>query len=88
MRIRNMSDGRCPEDEIDGVRLDRPDFRIIDGGSIQLLEPLTDTAREWVDENIGADNGYQPYYPTVVVERRYLPPVLEGILGDGLSLGT
>ncbi len=62
------------------------DFEIRDEGSIILLRPLTDAARIWVDENIGRDNGYQPTYPTVVVEPRYIQPILDGLQAEGYTV--
>lgn len=64
----------------------QPDFTLSGGGTIYLLAPNTDAAREWVEENIGKDNGYQPYYPTVTIEHRYVGPITEGILDDGLTI--
>ena len=61
----------------------RPDFVVENHGSIFLLRPLTPTARSWVEEHIG-DNGYQPYYPTVVVEHRYIFSILDAIKRSGL----
>jgi hypothetical protein len=63
----------------------RSDVEIEDGGSVVLLRPLTPEAVVWVNENIGQDNGYQPYWPVVVVERRYVPDILEGMQADGLT---
>lgn len=62
------------------------DFNIINSGSIVMIAPLTDAAREWVDEHIGEDNGYQPYYPTFIAEPRYVYEIIEGIVDDGLSV--
>jgi hypothetical protein len=53
-----------------GTRAPQADVVVENHGSIYLFRPLSDSARTWVDEYIGADNGYQPYYPTVVVEHR------------------
>lgn len=50
-----------------------------------VTDPADILARAWVDENIGKDNGFQPYYPTVIIEPRYLEAILEGIEGDGLD---
>lgn len=61
-----------------------PDFRFENHFSICLLHPLTDAAREWVDEHIGADNGYQPQYPSILLEPRFCAAVLEGIAESGL----
>jgi hypothetical protein len=60
------------------------DFLLEDHGSIILLVPVTAGAREWVDAHIRADNGYQPLWPTVTIEGRYVHPILEGIQEDGL----
>ena len=62
----------------------KPDLRLEDHGSICLLRPLTALAEDWVADNIGRDNGYQPYWPTVLIEPRYVAEILEGAIGDGL----
>ena len=63
-----------------------PDFEVQNHGSIFLLIPQTISARIWIDDHIGRDNGYQPYYPTVVVEHRYIGAIAEGIVADGLEV--
>lgn len=63
-----------------------PDFSVENHGSIFLLRPETDAAHEWIDEHINPDNGYQPYWPTVVVEPRYVGAIVEGIQADGLAV--
>lgn len=62
------------------------DFTIRDEGSILLLTPHTEPARDWINEHIGRDNGYQPYFPTIVIERRYVEPILGGIRESGLEV--
>ena len=66
--------------------LSKPDFQIENHGSIFLVRPLNPNAQTWVDEHIGFDNGFQPYYPTVVVEHRYIGAIAEGIIADGLVI--
>jgi hypothetical protein len=61
----------------------QPDFVAENHGSIFLLRPLTPAAKAWVEEHIG-DNGYQPYYPTVVVEHRFIADIVHGAQADGL----
>jgi hypothetical protein len=61
------------------------DFHLEDHGSIVLLRPVSAGAREWADMYIGEDNGYQPLWPTVTIEGRYVHSILEGIREDGLS---
>ena len=60
------------------------DFRVEYHGSICLVVPLSRRGCAWINKNIGADNGYQPYYPTVILEPRYLDDVLGGIRKFGL----
>jgi len=62
------------------------DFRFENHFSICLLHPLTDYARAWVDEHIGQDNGWQPQYPSVILEPRFCAAVLEGIANAGLAV--
>ena len=61
------------------------DFVLSGGGSIFLLKPVTDEAREWVEENVSRE-GFQPYWPMVCVEWRYLDALLDGIDGMGLTV--
>lgn len=64
----------------------RPDFSARDEGSLILLTPLSTSTHEFVEEKIGSANGFQPYWPTVVIEKRYFSDIAEGILADGLVL--
>ena len=60
------------------------DFHCENHGTIFLLRPLTPSATSWLEEHIGQENGYQPYFPTVVVEHRYIADIVAGIQNDGL----
>ena len=60
------------------------DFTITDSGSIMLLKPETDAARAWTDEHIGDEA--QWFCRAVVVEPRYMQPIIDGIEGDGLTV--
>jgi hypothetical protein len=62
------------------------DFVVENHGSIFLLKPLTPSATSWIEEHIGQDNGYQPYFPTIVVEHRFIADIVAGIQGDGLAV--
>ena len=62
------------------------DITVTNGGSIILLRPETPAALAWVEEHIGQDNGYQPYWPTIVCEARYAGDVVEGMIADGLKV--
>ena len=63
-----------------------PDFLVENHGSIFLLIPLNDSAHAWVDEHIGSDNGFQPYWPTALVEHRFIADIVQGIQNDGLAV--
>ena len=62
------------------------DFEITGGGSVYLLNPVSEAAKIWVEENIGQDNGFQPYWPTVVIEHRYIADVVAGIQAEGYTV--
>lgn len=64
----------------------RSDFSLENHGSVFLLKPLTSVAISWVEEHIGQDNGWQPYFPTIVIEHRYVEAVIDGITADGLGV--
>ncbi len=66
----------------------QPDFAVENHGSIFLLKPLTPSATAWVEEHIGQENGYQPYFPTVVVEPRYIANIVAGIQNDGSAVSS
>jgi len=61
-----------------------PDFYVQDGGSIFLLQPLTEAARAWVSEHIPEDAQY--FGSAVVVEHRYIGNIVAGIQNDGLTV--
>jgi hypothetical protein len=63
-----------------------PDFTVRDEGSLVLLTPLSSFAHEFVEERIGSDNGFQPYWPTVVIEKRYAQDILEGVIAEGMVI--
>jgi hypothetical protein len=65
----------------------KADFTVHNFGSILTLNPETTAARAWADENIGEDNGYQPWYPdAIIVESRFIDDLVEGIRADGLAV--
>jgi hypothetical protein len=78
------SSGSSPRLRKKKTAIPKANFRVEFHTSIYLIVPLCASGREWLDEHIGKDNGFQPYYPTVTVEPRYLEAVIEGIRRDGL----
>jgi hypothetical protein len=71
---------------IQNSRKTTPDFSLRDEGSLILLTPLSPSAREFVEQRIGSNNGFQPYWPTVVIEARYFSDIAEGIIAEGMVL--
>lgn len=66
--------------------LTKQDFTINNHGSVVLLVPNTEAAKDWADEHIGKDNGFQPYWPTMLFEPRYVAQVVHDIQAQGLSV--
>jgi hypothetical protein len=60
------------------------DFTVSGGGSVYLLQPLTEAARDWCAEHIPADA--QTWGGAIAVEHRYIGPLVDGIAGDGLTV--
>lgn len=61
-----------------------PDFVAENCGSLFMLQPVSDAAKEWVDEHLPEDA--QWLGPRVAIDHRCFPPIAEGIVNDGLSL--
>lgn len=59
------------------------DFVIEDNGSIILLRPITEAAKEWIEEHLPEDRMY--FGNAVVVEPRYIADIASGIEADGLT---
>ncbi|MGZ5648786.1 MAG: hypothetical protein ACXWG8_00505 [Usitatibacter sp.] len=62
------------------------DFDFSDHGSICILTPLTPEAREWRREYL-PDDAMTWGRGGVVIERRYVSDILDGISIAGLSVG-
>jgi hypothetical protein len=60
------------------------DFTLSGGGTIYLLRPITDAARDWVDQHIPDDAMWLG--GQVAIEHRYVDDILDGITAEGLSL--
>jgi hypothetical protein len=60
------------------------DFLFTNHGSVCLLQPLSEAAGEWVDEHLPEDK--QMFGSAVVVEPRYVGPIIDGIINDGLEV--
>lgn len=53
------------------------------GGTVVMFQPITDEAREWVDENVGLEP-WQWMGPAFAVEHRFVGDLIEGMEADGL----
>jgi hypothetical protein len=60
------------------------DFEIDNHGSICILRPLTEAAKEWCDEHL--PEGAMWWGGGCAVEPRYIDDIVDGILNDGLSV--
>ena len=60
------------------------DFAIRDEGSIKLVVPLTDAAREWLEQNVQEDALY--FGTGLAVEHRFLDPLVDGLKRDGFRV--
>jgi hypothetical protein len=61
------------------------DFRIEDHGSVCLIRPLTDAAREWLEENCRPEP-WQWLGGAMATEPRLVFGITDGITADGLSV--
>jgi hypothetical protein len=63
------------------------DVRLSFHGSIVLLSPETEAARDWIEAHIDTETA-QFWAGALAVEPRYLDPIVEGMREDGLCIGT
>ena len=69
---------------LQGVVRRLPDFRVVDHGSVTLLEPRTRAARDWCLSHLPDDA--PRLGRAYAVEPRFLGPILEGAQADGLRV--
>jgi hypothetical protein len=62
------------------------DIVIEDHGSIFLLRPTSRSGREWIEQNIGEQNGFQPCWSTVVVGPRHIADIVNGMQAEDLGV--
>lgn len=60
-----------------------PDFRVENHGSVCLLKPVTQAAKDWVGDHLPDDA--QWFGGGVAIEPRYLDAILSGIDDEGLT---
>lgn len=56
------------------------DYVVENHGSISLLRPLTGVCEDWIEDHVGYE---QTWGNAIVVESRYLMPILIGLEAEG-----
>ena len=64
--------------------METTDFSVLNQSSIFLLTPNSESAKEWVDENIDSEAMW--WGNSVVVEHRYIKDIVDGLLNDGFTV--
>lgn len=63
------------------------DFSFANHGSITLLTPRSRKAKRWLADNVEQNDETQYWGTSIAIEPRYVGPILEGIMADGLTIG-
>jgi hypothetical protein len=64
-----------------------PDFALANHGSLFLLRPLNASAKTWMNEHLPMDSEETQFWgEAIVIEPRYVSPIVDGIIADGLVL--
>ena len=83
-----MADADRLAEECHGFDLDgnpvQVDAEVENHGTIFLVRPLTEAARDWLAENVS--NESQWFGAALVVEHRYAADLVDGMIGDGLNV--
>jgi hypothetical protein len=56
-----------------------------DGGTIATLQPNTEVASDWIEDNVRADR-HNYLGSALAIEHRYIDDILAGIVDDGLTI--
>ena len=66
----------------------KPKYDVIvhNHGSIYLIGSISDSAKQWVDENVSLDR--QEWCNTIVCEHRFVANIIEGLLEAGLTVSA
>jgi hypothetical protein len=63
------------------------DFKLENHGSLFLLRPLNPVAQSWMSENLPVDQPETQFWgDAIVIEPRYVAPIVDGIIGERLVL--
>jgi hypothetical protein len=62
----------------------KQDFTVVHHGSVVVLRPNTQDGVDWANKNIGKDNGYQSFWPAILLEPRCVSQVVGDLHQAGL----
>ncbi len=63
------------------------DFELENHGSLFLLRPLNSAATQWVQDHLPVNEPETQFWgDAIVIGPRYVTPIVDGIVGDGLVL--
>jgi hypothetical protein len=62
----------------------RVDFELSGDGTVYLLQPVSRAAHNWVEEHLPTDATW--FGGAIVVEHRFIGPIVSGAIGDGLRV--
>jgi hypothetical protein len=63
---------------------EQPDFTVRDEGTIIMLRPNTDAARDWLDENVQSES-WQWQGMFLCIDHRVAQPLIDGIEEEGFT---
>lgn len=61
------------------------DVQVEGSGTLFVFIPFTDEAKEWIEEHVSKE-GFQPDWPKLYVEHRYMSDLVEGMREEGLKV--
>lgn len=62
------------------------DFVVRGSGTVYLVSPQNEQAREWVDENVGLEEWQGSGHQSFAVEHRYIEDLVGGMLAEGFKV--
>lgn len=71
------------------TRAPAADFLFQNHASICLLQPLTEAGKAWFNEHLPVDDPETQFWGgSIVIEPRYVQPILDDIQNDGLRVSA
>ena len=62
-----------------------PDFTLAGGGTLYVLSPVSDEARDWLGEHVDSPDS-STWCGGQAIGHRYIEAIVKGILDAGLSI--